>query len=205
MSTLRSIALDVALVLAFVVCTAHAQVISWSRGLTASTTLTIGVRLDPTSSRWIDSRLRPLSPYRDARRPNGAYLLPDYRLTAHVCDVQHLAWLGIGNWHGWRAVPQVAWVVPGILGGYATGSTAWPAAAMATFTGVRTATIPGYHFDPLGYGAFGAWAMFGAHVGARVRHYSAPSWRLGSSLLMVWLVAEPWATPWPADPGECAS
>src|SRR5215470_10665592 len=69
---------------------ARAQVLSWSRAVTASTTLTFGLRLEPHAARQLDKWFRPLSPYRDARRPNGAYLLPDARLFAHTCDVQHL-------------------------------------------------------------------------------------------------------------------
>ena len=81
---------SLALVATTLAAPANAQVISWSHAITATTALSIGVRLIPAASRRVDALFRPLSPYRNARRPNGAYYLPDTRVFTHACDLQHL-------------------------------------------------------------------------------------------------------------------
>ncbi len=186
---------------------AHAQAISWSHGLTTSTALTIGMRVDPTSSRFLDSRLRQFSPYKNAKRPNGAYLLPDTRLLSRTCDVQHLGWLGIGNWSGPRIVPQAMWLPIGAAGTWILRRAHAPAPAtlsfvgMATYTGVRAAIIPGYHFDPLGYSAsILSWGVEGAALGG-----GKYDWKLPVALAALWATTFSFATPWADDPARCGA
>ena len=193
MNTRYSFAFDVLLVAAFLgaVGTARGQSITWTHGLTASTALTIGVRVEPHARGHLDKWLRPLSPYRDARKADGTYLLPDYRLMSHTCDVQHLRWLGIGDWSGPRLFTQAFWLPVGYLGAKLTNAPL-AVGGMATYSLSRAFLIRGYHVDPLAYASgFATWGVEGAALGSG--HYG---WKLPLALGAVWLVAYPYSTPW---------
>jgi hypothetical protein len=191
---------------------ARAQVLSWSRAVTASTTMTLGVRLEPHAARQLDKWFRPLSPYRDARRPNGAYLLPDTRVFAHTCDVQYLHWLGVGDWRGPRVLTQAMWFPVGLLGVTAArtagassdASIGLSMAGMTTYHVVRTLVIPGYHADPLAYAAsIGTWGYVGSYAAARIHSQKRFNWKVPVALAGVWALTYPWGTPWPDDPSNC--
>jgi hypothetical protein len=219
-AAIAGLAFDVALIVAFLLCvrSAPAQVISWSRAVGAATTLSIGVRVDPRASRELDRFLRPLSPYRGARRPNGAYLLPDTRLLSRACDEQHLRWIGVADWSGPRVLTQAMWMPVGYIGARLSNAPL-SIAGMTAYNVSRALIIPGYHIDPLGYAAgIGSWGIYGASLGAH--HHSIDSradtdrvggtsrhalqWHLPAALAAVWLITFPWSTPWADDPsGDC--
>ena len=178
---------------------AHAQVLSWTHALGATTTLTMGVRVMPATARRADAWLRTLSPYGQAKRANGAYLLPDSRLTAHTCDVQHLRWLGIGDWSGPRILTQAMWFPVGYVGAELTNASL-SMAGMSTYNLSRAVIIPGYHVDPMGYASgIGSWGVAGSLLGA---HHRIGVKALGA-LTALWMLTFPWSTPWADDPAHC--
>jgi len=192
---------------------AHAQVISWSHAITATTALSFGIRLVPAASRRVDALFRPLSPYRNARRPNGAYYLPDTRVFTHTCDLQHLRWIGIGDWSGPRFVTQAMWLPVGffgavgarMIGASSTTSIGLSMTGMTTYHVARTFLIPGYHPDPLAYAAsIGTWGYLGAYAGSRVHAHKRFDWKVPVALAGIWALTYPWGTPWADDPSNCA-
>jgi hypothetical protein len=192
---------------------ARAQAISWSHAITATTALSVGVRLDPTTSRAIDALFRPLSPYRNARRPNGAYYLPDSRVFTHACDLQHLRWIGVGDWSGPRIVTQAMWLPVGffgaaaarLIGASSATSIEMSMGGMTTYHLARTFLIPGYQPDPLAYASsIGTWGYLGAYTGSRLHAHKHFDWKVPVALAGIWALTYPWGTPWADDPSNCA-
>lgn len=178
---------------------AHAQVLSWTHALGATTTLTMGVRVMPATARRADAWLRTLSPYGQAKRANGAYLLPDSRLTAHTCDVQHLRWLGIGDWSGPRILTQAMWFPVGYVGAELHQRIALDGGH------VDVQPEPRRHHSrvsrrPDGYASgIGSWGVAGSLLGA---HHRIGVKALGA-LTALWMLTFPWSTPWADDPAHC--
>ncbi len=180
-----------------------AQAVSWSYAMNTTTILTIGLRIDPTTSRFIDNKFRKISPFGEARRPTGEYYLPDTRLFSKTCDAQHLRWIGIGDWIGPRIETQLMWLFVGAggselsqkLGASPTNGMILSMAGMTTYNMSRAFLIPGYHVDPLGYAAgIGSWGVMGSYVTSRP--VKKINWRIPAVLTGVWMLTYPWSTPW---------
>jgi hypothetical protein len=184
----------------------RAQALTWSHAIGAATTITVGVYLDPRAHAALNQLERHASPYGFNRVPaTGQYLLPDYSVFGATCDVQHLHWLGVGNWRGPRAETQTFWWGVGAAGTWTLHRVHAPApvalsiAGMTSYNVIRARIIPGYHLDALGYAAsIGSWGVDGAlEADHRV------DWTTRAALALLWLHTYQWGTPTVNDPAPC--